>query len=144
MKTATSLAFQFLTYCLASTTNATAATIFESGTLGPTGVTWTDLTSGAVPGANISTSTFNGARFQLNQPATTTKIGGHFVAQSTGTLFGVIVELDDEHDFPDSDDLTTSDVLGHTILTFPDLSGEAFGNFPCSLNPGWYALLTAA
>jgi hypothetical protein len=126
---------------LSGTNHSTAAIIFESGTLGATGVTWSDLTSGAVPGTNIKDVVFTGVRFQLNQPVLTTQIGGHFVAQESGTFFGAIVELDDENDFPDSSDLTTSDVLGHTLLTFPVSSDEVFGDLNLSLDQGWYALV---
>jgi hypothetical protein len=117
-----------------------ADTIFESGTLGPTGATYADLGS-AVPGTNVSTSVFVGVRFQLNQRALTSKIGGHFVASSSGTFFGAIVELDDGNDFPDSKDLMTSDVLGHSLLTFPNPSAEVFADLSLELAPGWYALV---
>lgn len=119
---------------------ATAATIFESGTLGPTGVLYADL-GDAVPGTNVKDSVFVGVRFQLNQRAVTSEIGGHFVASSSGTFFGAIVELDDGNDFPDSQDLVTPDVLGHSLLTFPDPSDEVFADLSLELDPGWYALV---
>lgn len=118
-----------------------AATLFESGTLGPTGVTWSELSSQTVPGTNISSFAFNGVRFRLNEPVITTRIGGHFVAPTDGTFFGAIVALDDERDFPDSGHLSSPDVLGHTLLTFPTSSAEVFGDLSLSLGPGWYALV---
>ncbi len=122
------------TLCLASP--ATAAMIFESGTLGPTG-----LEQGTVDATNINGSVFTGVRFQLTQPAITTQIGGHFVDRNNGTFFGAIVALDDESDFPDSGDLSTDDVLGSTELTFPVPSAEVFGDLNLALEPGWYALV---
>ena len=113
-----------------------AAILFESGTLGPTG-----LTQGAVTASNISSSVFAGVRFQLSQPVVTTQIGGHFVDQANGSFFGAIIELDDQNDFPDSGDLSTPDVLGATSLTFPVPSAEVFGDLTVSLAPGWYALV---
>lgn len=126
---------------------AFADVLFESGTLGPTGVTWDDLLAETVGGTNISPVVFTGVRFELSQPAFTTQIGGHFLQRpgsdpnGDGSFFGAIVALDDENDFPDSGDLSTSDVLGSTLLTFPNPSAEVFGNLNLSLDPGWYALV---
>ena len=117
-------------------TGAWAGTIFESGTLGPTG-----LPQGSVAATNITPSVFTGVRFQLTQPAITTQVGGHFVDRTDGTFFGAIVALDDENDFPDSGDLSTPDVLGAAVLTFPVPSAEVFGDITVSLDPGWHALV---
>ncbi len=124
-------------------TPASAAILFESGTLGPTGIPLTELTSGNIPGANVTPSVFNGVRFEVSVPVLTSQVGGHFVGSlgTTGTFFGAIVELDDVNDFPDSDDLSTPDVLGSTVLAFPEPSAEVFGNLEVLLNPGWYALV---
>ncbi len=113
-----------------------AAILFESGTLGPTG-----LAQGTVAATNITPNVFTGVRFQLTQSVVTTQIGGHFVDLVNGTFFGAIVALDDENDFPDSGDLSTPDVLGNTELTFPVPSDEVFGNLSLALDPGWYALV---
>jgi hypothetical protein len=117
---------------------AHADILFESGMLGPTGIP-----RGSVPGANVSATVFNGVRFQLDRPVETTQIGGHFVgsAGTTDTLFGAIVSLSDENDFPNSGDLSTPDVLGTTVIAFPAPSAEVFGDLELSLNPGWYALV---
>jgi hypothetical protein len=132
----------FVALCLAATVHeARADTLFESGTLGPTGVTWDDLTNGAVPSTSIDTFVYSGVRFHLNTPVITSQIGGHFVAADNGTFFGVIVALGDEDDFPDSLDFSTPDLLGSTLLTFPVSSDEVFGNLTLSLEPGWYALV---
>ena len=120
--------------------HVSADTLFESGTLGPTGIPFSDL-GNAVPGTNIKDVTFNGVRFQITQAVSTTQIGGHFVAQSGGTFFGAIIELEDENDFPNSGDLTSPDVLGTTLLTFPVPSDEVFGDLTLLLDSGWYALV---
>ena len=121
---------------------ASAETIlFESGTLGETGIPISELTSQNVPGTNVNDATFVGVRFQLDEPVITSQIGGHFVANSGGSFFGAIVELDDENDFPVSDDFTTGDVLGSTLLNFPTPSNETWGNLQLSLDPGWYAMV---
>jgi hypothetical protein len=121
--------------------DASAATIFESGTLGPTGVTFTDLTNGTVPGTSVNSFVFTGVRFELTQPVLTSQVGGHFVREAAGTFFGAIVALDNANDFPNSGDLSTPDVLGAATLSFPNPSAEVFGNLALSLDPGWYALV---
>lgn len=126
---------------LVRATGASAATIFASGTLGPTGIPMADLRNGNVPGTNIKDVVFAGVRFELTQQVITSQIGGHFVAPLGGTFFGVIVALDDANDFPDSGDLSTPDVLGNTLLSFPVPSNEVFGDLNLSLEPGWYALV---
>ncbi len=126
-----------LVACLAGKSSVTfAATIFESGTLGPTGIP-----QGSVAATNISPYVYTGVRFELTQPAITTQIGGHFVDTAGGSFFGAIIKLDGSDDFPDSGDLSTADVLGSTDLTFPVPSDEIFGNLSLSLDPGWYALV---
>ena len=120
---------------------AFADVLFESGTLGPTGIPYADL-GGAVPGTNVNPFVFPGVRFELTQPVVTSQIGGHFVVEGTaGTFFGAIVRLDDENDFPNSTDLSTPDVLGATTLTFPNPSAEVFGDLNLELDSGWYALV---
>jgi hypothetical protein len=135
------LALTVLASAIAGVSTASAAILYESGTLGTTGVSWSDLEAQSVPGTNISQFAFNGVRFKLDQPALTTEVGGHFVAPTTGTFFGVIVELSGENDFPDSADLSTADVLGRTLLSFPTSSAEVFADLSLSLDPGWYALV---
>src|SRR5690349_6005324 len=100
-------------------TGSSADVLFESSTLGPTGITWTQLTDQSVPGTNVKDTVFVGARFQLSEPVVTSEIGGHFVGPISGSFFGAIVELTSESDFPNSNDLTTPDVLATTLLSFP-------------------------
>jgi hypothetical protein len=123
---------------------ATADVIFESGTLGPTGLTFDDFGGTTEPsGSYVSDFAFTGVRFELTQPAVTTRVGGHFVIDPghDDSFFGAIVRLHSSMDFPDSGDLSTSDVLGHTLLSFPNTSAEVFGDLELSLSAGWYALV---
>jgi len=126
---------------IAGVNSVRAATIFESGTLGPTGLLFDDLLSGSIPSSSVVEETFVGVRFHLEKPALVSEVGGHFVSLRSETFFGVIVELTDENDFPDSDTLSTPDVLGTAELTFPVSSGETFGDLNVSLDAGWYALV---
>jgi hypothetical protein len=122
-----------------ATANASAATIFESGTLGPTGIPRSEIAGGS----NVSPVVFVGVRFHLDQPVNTTQIGGHFVKNigANESLFGAIVALANENDFPDSGNLSTPDVMGSTLLAFPEPSDEVFGDLVKPLDPGWYALV---
>jgi hypothetical protein len=123
---------------------AFAEILFESGTLGPTGIYINEIGGGVDPaGAVVSDFVFDGVRFEIMKAAITTRIGGHFVAdpRHNDSFFGTIVRLDNAMDFPDSGDLSTPDVLGTTLLTFPNPSAEAFGDLEIHLDPGWYALL---
>lgn len=116
--------------------------LFESGTLGPTGVPRQDVLDQIVLGANVNNNAFVGVRLQLTQPVRTTEIGGHFVGlPDNTTFFGAVVALDGPTDFPDSNDLSTPDVLGSTLLGFPEPSAEVFGSLDLQLDPGWYALI---
>jgi hypothetical protein len=121
--------------------SASGATIFESSTLGPTGITFAQLSNGSVPGTNVNSFVYTGVRFELTQSVITSQLGGHFVESFAGDFFGAIVKLDGANDFPNSGNLSTPDVLGAAVLTFPDLSAEVFGDLNLSLNPGWYALV---
>lgn len=103
--------------------------LYESAALGPTG---------GNTGFNVD-SQFLGVRFQVNSPVVTTEIGGHF--SGSGNFFGAIVQLSDFSDFPDSLDLSTSDVLGHALLTFPALSAEVTADLSVDVAPGTYGLV---
>lgn len=132
---------------LTSTVTATyvsAEIIFESGTLGPTGIAYGDLGGGTEPGSSgVTPDVFSEVRFQLSQTVKTTGVGGHFVddTRTDNTFFGAIVELENGTDFPDSGDLSTSDLVAATLLTLPHPSAEVFGDLDVVLEPGWYALV---
>lgn len=131
----------FLIYFLAETSFSNAAILFESGTLGTTGVRWQDAIDGLVPGSSVSNAVFNGVRFEVSQAVLVTEIGGHFFSPSGGSFFGAVVALDDEDDLPNSQDLSTQDVIDKALLGFPTDSAEVFGEFNHVLEPGWYALV---
>jgi hypothetical protein len=120
--------------------SASADILYESGTLGPTGIPYPDDFDLRTE-LNIHQSGFTGVRFHLTQSVITSQIGGHFVGGSNGTFFGAIVKLDSETDFPNSSNLSTPDVLGAASLSFPVPSAEVFGNLKIHLTPGWYALV---
>jgi hypothetical protein len=129
-------------YCLVMTNVVSATAIFESGTLGPVGVSEAELLNQTVAGTNVNSQVFVGSRFHLTQPATATRIGGHFVSgQDGGKFFGAIVRLSNSTDFPDSDDLSTADVLAAVQLTFPSNSDEVFATVNLNLAPDWYAIV---
>lgn len=128
---------------LAASTPAlgSGATIFQSGTLGSTGVLWQEL-GPLVPGTNVASFSFVGARFEIDAEFIATRIGGHFAGGfPDDSFFGVLVTLSGEADFPDSGDFSTPDVLGIAHLTFPHPSAEAFGTLSAMLEPGWYAVV---
>jgi hypothetical protein len=122
-----------------------ADVLFESGTLGPTGIFIDQIMGDGIHpgGAVVSPVVFDGVRFELTQGALTTSVGGHFVGYPSGdkSLFAAIVRLDNGTDFPNSGDLSTPDVLGHALLAFPNPSAEVFGGLNVHLDPGWYALV---
>lgn len=122
-------------------TSVRADIIFESGTLGPTGVTWNELENGTVPGTSVHGLFMPGVRFELSAPTHVTQIGGHFVSDFGGTFFGAIIVLENENDFPDSTNLSTPDLLGVATLAFPNPSAEVFGSLELRLDPGWYAMV---
>ncbi|QDU55101.1 hypothetical protein [Aeoliella mucimassa] len=128
---------------LITSSNVTAAIIYESATLGTTGIPREDVSSQIVPGANINPYVFQGVRFELTQNVVTTSIGGHFVGpySEADTVFGAIVALEGPTDFPNSNDLSTPDVLGTTLITVPLLSDDVYGDLELNLAPGWYALV---
>lgn len=132
------------TVAVMSAAAAMGEVVFESGALGPTGLTFADFGGGTRPsGSYVSDFAFTGVRFELIQPALSSRVGGHFVIEPghDDSFFGAIVRLDSSSDFPDSGDLSSLDVLGQTLLSFPTASTEVFGPLELSLDPGWYALV---
>jgi hypothetical protein len=113
---------------------ACADTIYESATLGPTDAT---------VGSGVDDLQYLGVRFQLASTATARSIGGHFFGG--GQIFGAIVQLSSISDFPDTTDLSSADVLAHTLITVPAHSAEVSANIgPITLAPGFYALIFGA
>jgi hypothetical protein len=130
----------FLLLNLSAGIPSCADVIYQSGSLGTTGIAWEQL-GDEVLGSNISWFNFVGARFEITHAMRTTQIGGHFVGGYEETsFFGAIVALTGSNDFPNSEDLSTPDVMGVSILNFPHASAETRGDISVRLEPGWYAL----
>jgi len=115
-----------------------AKIIFETATQGPSAPIAPD-------NYTVTSVQFLGARFVVDSTVKTTSIGGHFISDGgpagNGKFFGGIVALTTQSDFPDSIDLSTPDVLGTTLLTFPDPSSEVSAPLEVTLSPGIYAVV---
>jgi hypothetical protein len=93
-----------------------------------------------------------GVKFHVSRPVVTESIGGSFAPYETdpvaveSDILGAIVRLHGPHDFPNSFDLTTPDVLGTTQIHVSAAAGDVAGNLskPLRLTDGWYALVFAA
>jgi hypothetical protein len=112
--------------------------LYESSTAGP---------GAAASGPFLNSTQFYGVRFQVFNAVDTESIAGQFLrqqSQPSGGVFGAIVKLSGPGDFPDSLDLSTSDVLGGTVLTppvQPALSAVVSAPLAVHLDPGYYALV---
>ena len=87
-----------------------------------------------------------GVRFYVDKRVTIGSIGGYFSESQFGVesdIVGAIVRLHGSHDFPNSFDLTTRDVLGTTSIQVSEPSGDFAGNLALTLRRGWYALVFA-
>jgi hypothetical protein len=97
-----------------------------------------------IPGTNVNSDVYVGVRFDVTTSIATTKIGGHFVGHpfnDAPEFFGALVRLSGPADLPDSDDLSTPDVVGQTLLSFTNPSSVSFGQLNVNLSPGWYGLV---
>lgn len=118
--------------------------LYETATLAGTGVTPEEVRAGIVPAQSVGNTVHGGARFYLDTPTVVEEVGGHFVKLAGsigGTLYSAIVRLDNATDLPDSRDLSTPDVLGSTVIGFPDLSSDVYGELNLLLEPGWYGVI---
>ena len=120
--------------------SATAFPIYESATAGLVGQPL------GLPSVIVQDQSL-GVRFHVSTPVSTGSIGGYF-AQYTpdveSDIIGAIVRIHGPHDFPNSFDLTTSDVLGTTLIHISELAGDFAGDLSLRLTGGWYALVFAA
>lgn len=88
-------------------------------------------------------------RFQISSPTQLESIGGNIVdvdlpemfPAGNGLMFGAVVSLSGPSDTPNSFDLSTSDVLGTTLISAPASLNTTGGNISLSLSSGWYALV---
>jgi hypothetical protein len=114
--------------------------IFESGTPGADGQT---------QGYPISDAGFTGLRFFVPFAVMTETIGGHFGGLGGTDIFGAIVALSSPGDLPDSQDLSTADLVGGTRIVLsptgvPVSSRVVSAPLDLALAPGWYALVFGA
>ncbi len=119
---------------------AAGFSIYESVPLGP-------LVLNGGPPPVIVADQFLGVKFHVSTPVTTGSIGGYFAPYSQGVeadIIGAIVRLDGPHDFPKSFDLTTSDVLGKTLIHISEPATDFAGDLTLPLTEGWYALVFTA
>lgn len=126
--------FIVLALLLTTASSASGGLIYESAISGPT------LQTGG-SGTSIDSSFYTAVNFQVTSTVTTGSIGAHMSGFSTNPVFGAIVALTGQFDFPDSANLSTPDVLGFTLITAPNPSDNRAGNLRLTLTPGWYALV---
>jgi hypothetical protein len=96
---------------------------------------------GQEDGFALSAVQYLGVRFRNYEPWRVEEVGGH-VFQATGGdngLFVAIVPLEDEHDLPDTADL--SDALWGTAFSAPDTSTDILVEANVNLEPGWWMLV---
>jgi hypothetical protein len=127
---------------LIGVTPITAAgfSIYESAPTGP-------LALSGDPSPVIVADQYLGVKFHVSKPVRTGSIGGYFAPYTPGVdadIIGAIVRLDGPHDFPNSFDLTTNDVLGKTPIRISEPAGDFAGELSLTLTEGWYALVFAA
>jgi len=125
--------------------NAESVPYWETASLNP------ELPGYHKSGKSVNYRYFMGARFHVEQKIEVESIGGYFAPISAGTsdpgdIFGAIIALDDQYDMPDSLDLSTPDVVGHTIVDIDwgpvTLESRDYtASLPVTLEPGWYALI---
>lgn len=119
---------------------AAGSPIYESAQLGPLAV------SGDPPPVVVADQSV-GVKFHVSESVTTGSIGGFFAPYAAGVeaeIVGAIVRLDGPDDFPDSFDLTTSDVLAQTRIRISEPAGDFAGELSVTLTEGWYAVVFAA
>jgi hypothetical protein len=120
-------------FCFVELPESEGAVIYESATFGTTAQTGGPL---------VNSGQFLGVRFQIFLPTNITSIGGHFLEDGgDADFFGAIVALTSFSDFPDSSNLSTSDVIGSTLLSPPAASNDVSGSISLTLTPGIYSLV---
>ena len=84
--------------------------------------------------------------FEITQTVQLESIGGTFwsLDGSEREIFGGIIELSSPWDKPDSFDLSTSDVLGTTLVSVGSTIGDYEGDIDLVLEAGWYSLVFGA
>jgi hypothetical protein len=142
--------FRTVTLLLAvAVTNACAGVLLETASMDRDGIAYEELQDSLdVRGLNLNGARYQGVRFELTEPVVISEIGGHFLrkhdAPENDMLFAALIAIDGSHDYPDSPDLSTPDVLGVTLFELPTASADVFGPLPIRIGPGWYAVVYGA
>jgi len=99
----------------------------------------------APPGLVLGDGQLVGMRFQLSSTSIIDGIGGNIQISGPtgdGRIFGALVRLSDMNDYPDSTNLTTSDVLAAVAFSAsPVVTDVATPISPLVLEPGIYGLV---
>lgn len=114
---------------------AHAGIIFQSATLGPTGLSWGN-------GWDIAGGTDLAVRFQLLDTYNVTAVGGDFVSVGpapNGTIFAAIAAIGGPAAFPSTPGSFTP--LASATFTAPSSSADIRVALPVTLGPGYYALI---
>ena len=91
-------------------------------------------------GYAVRNDSFLGARFEVTAAVDIAEIGGRLNVFS-GTLFGAVIALTGPDDLPDSNDLSTPDVLDTVLISDANSSGDLTVPLSLHLEPGWYAVM---
>ncbi len=107
-----------------------------------------DTAAGATTSGNVGLSDdfWPSHRFEVTSTTTLGNVGGVFRNTTSGTVdvFAAIVSLTGSTDLPDSTDLTTSDVIGTTLVSIAPTGstpGEFEGTINLELTPSFYAIV---
>ncbi len=110
---------------------ATAATIYESATLGPTGQTG--------GGYAVNGDQFLGTRFEITEATDVTAIGGHLYGSES--LFGAILTLDSMSALPHGSPFDAGEVVATVTFSPGSASSDFRTPLSVTLQPGIYAIV---
>lgn len=125
--------FLALAFCLFGTPSAGQATMLFNSATG----------SALASGLTLDDYFWPTHRFEIASPTVTNLVGGYFenLTLDAISIFGAVIALSSSTDFPNSLDLSTTDVLGATVIDVMPTDGIYSGNLSLALTPGWYALV---
>lgn len=137
---ATVLVFVVVSGVLASPVEADPFVIFQSAPLGP------DVRGGDLSATPADETQFVGVRFHVNSAVEVTHVAARVCCSGPGSTFAALVRLTHAADFPDTEDLSSSDVIATTVLPTADVFQPAVVAAPVrvTLARGWYALVLGA
>jgi hypothetical protein len=124
----------FVLMCALAKLAVAAPIIFESASLGVTGVQF--------PGSAIAPAQYIGVRFEIDQTTIVSAVGGHISSNPNvhQDLFAAIVPLAGATAVPAESPGTFSPLAVTTFLP-PILSDDIRVPLSVTLDPGWYALI---